>query len=351
MYRDSCVDRENKHRKEFKGNPNDPFRVSFFDMDKIKVDDVTRKEATCVAAAGGGPFYFQDGDGRLRELSIAEVIALTIKDALPSIGGCQTAPEFCGPPFVQLFGGSGVMAAVNAVISPISSSVIAFDIVNAGKNFISPPFANLVDKCGNGSGGALKVQMNGDKIKNIVPLAPGDGYLAAPNGSLGGNGTVWVKPNECYIKKRNGKFKLVKDCNPPPLEPEDRFYPPRPPDPVRTYPVILVIDEIYIEDPGFGYQPGDTIQVVPQDKGAQLEPVINPRGEIEEIIVRNPGVGFLDLPELIIESETGYNARLIPVLKVIPVNEINVQFTPAQLVTVVDCVGKLPPTKTFNVPR
>ena len=62
LYRDSCVDRENKYRKEFDGNPNDPFRVSFFDLDKIKVDDVTRKEAICVAEMGGGPFYFQDGD-------------------------------------------------------------------------------------------------------------------------------------------------------------------------------------------------------------------------------------------------------------------------------------------------
>lgn len=354
LYRDSCVDRENKKRKEFNGNPNDPFRVSFYDQDKVKVNDVTRKEANCVAGVGGGPFYFQDGDGKLRELTIAEVNALTLKDALPTISACPTAPTLCGPPFVQIFGGKGVMAMVNAVVSPVSSSVIAFDIVNAGKNFTSTPFANLVDTCGSGAGGTLKVQMKGDKIKNIIPLSPGNGYLSAPNGALGGNGKVWKKPKECYIKTRKGKYKLVKNCNPGPLPQGDVFYPPLPPPPVRTYPIVTIIEEIYIDDPGFGYQPGDTITVVPKN-GAELEPIINDRGEIEEIRVINSGIGFIDLPELVIESETGYNARLIPVLKVIPLDELDEviasSFKPTQLITVVDCVGKIPPTTTFNVPR
>jgi hypothetical protein len=48
QYRDSCVDRQNKTRKVFKGKPNDPIRVSFYDKDGMRVNDVTRSEANCV---------------------------------------------------------------------------------------------------------------------------------------------------------------------------------------------------------------------------------------------------------------------------------------------------------------
>lgn len=49
QFRDSCVDRQNKNRKTFKGNPVDPIRVSFYDKDGTRVNDVTRSEANCIA--------------------------------------------------------------------------------------------------------------------------------------------------------------------------------------------------------------------------------------------------------------------------------------------------------------
>ena len=42
QYRDTCVDRQNKTRKSFKGNPLDPIRISFYDKDGQKINDVTR---------------------------------------------------------------------------------------------------------------------------------------------------------------------------------------------------------------------------------------------------------------------------------------------------------------------
>ena len=114
------------------------------------------------------------------------------------------------------------------------------------------------------------------------------------------------------------------------------------------------IDEIYILNPGFGYEPGDTLEVVPSN-GAILEPVINQRGEIAKINVINPGIGFIDLPEIIINSPRGYNAKLIPVLKVIPISDIqNLAVIPSgtQLISVVDCVGKIPTSRSFfRVPQ
>jgi hypothetical protein len=282
----------------------------------------------------------------------------TPSDTTPA---CPINPLPCGPPRVQFFGGKGVGAMVNAIVSPNSKSIIGFDIVNPGFNYLTTPFANIVDECGNGSGASLIVQtrpspQGGNEIKNIVVVAPGDGYLPAPDGSLGGSGTVWKNSNECYVKTSDGRYYVVPDCRVPENLPVgDVFFPATPPTTQQddlTYSIVTVIDEVYIEDPGFSYQLGDTLEVVPNN-GALLEPVINDRGEISQINVIKPGVGFTDLPEIVINSPTGYNARLIPVLRVIPIESISADVPPGtRVVSVVDCVGRVPPRETFDiVPR
>lgn len=425
QYRDSCVDRQNKNRKTFNGKPNDEIRVSFYDKDLMRINDVTRSEANCIASLNPLQlFYYQDGNGYQRELLISQVNALSIIDALPDGPVCPTDPQLCGPPRVQIFGGIGMGAMANAVISPVSSSVIGFDIIDRGFNYSTPPFANIVDECGSGAGSELKVQMQpygtgtqstaggavggvsggaaggavggvpggaaagvsgGNpkgklEIKNIVVLSPGDGYLSAPNGSLGGNGRIWKDVGEGYVERDDGRYYVVPSGKEPPnLSPGDKFIPPQPSQPPRptpqlpggipqppieldsniiSYPVVIEIEEIFVDDPGFGYEPGDTLDVVSNDgtnKGAILEPVINDRGEIAQIKVINPGIGFIDLPEIVINSPRGYNARLIPVLKVIPITDIpDPTIIPpgTQLISVVDCVGKIAPKDTFDiVPR
>lgn len=85
QYRDLCVDKQNKTRKEFRGNANDPIRLSFYDKDGERVDGVTRSEASCIAASNPQQlFYFQDGDGYQRELLMSDVILLTSNDYSPT---------------------------------------------------------------------------------------------------------------------------------------------------------------------------------------------------------------------------------------------------------------------------
>lgn len=400
QFRDSCVDRQNKNRKSFDGNPIDKIRVSFYDKDGTRVNDVTRSEANCIAGIKTDQlFYYQDGNGYQRELYIDQVNRLSILDALPDAPGCPTNPQLCGPPRVQFYGGMGMGAMANAIVSPNSNSIIGFDIVNPGFNYLSRPFANIVDECGYGSGSTLLVQtqpygtsnavrnvvgvstgsivsssdITGNKggleIKNIVVTSPGDGYLSYPNGSLGGNGRIWKDVDSGYVQREDGSYYVIPDgLEPPNLPPEDTFFPPtlvQDPfldptnDPlVPTYPVILVIDEVYVLDPGFLYEPGDTLEVVSDDgttKGSLLEPVIDNRGGITRVNVLNPGIGFIDLPEIVINSPRGYNAKLIPVLKAIAIEDIpdpTVIPSGTQLISVVDCVGKIPPKTTFDiVPR
>lgn len=543
QYRDSCVDRQNKKRKVFKGKPNDSIRVSFYDKDGMRINDVTRSEANCIAKLDPNQlFYFQDGDGYQRELLIDEVNNLDVPDSLPSTPApCPTNPQFCGPPKVQFFGGMGMGAMANAIVSPNSSSVIGFDIVNPGFNYLKPPFAQLIDECGNGSGGSLVVRTKpydgkkdpgkksgtkgGLEIKDVVITAPGRGYLSAPNGSKGGNGRIttpapdpndpsprlpfvtftaskylitspeevtlfWatqnvttvnitevgnnlplrssqkvrvertttyrltasgpggtasatvtislvpvlppdppipdptrppsvnfvsskyeVTENEQFdllwqvtnatnveidqgigVVIKEGKQSLTIDSTktyiltatgvggrttqrvtvtyrspvvPPPIPPAPPTIPPIPPvqppvPPVlpptetppggTTYKVLLCLDDIFVQDGGFGFVPGDTVKAVPEN-GSQLELEINERGEIIAIKVLSKGCGYTDLPEIVIQSQTGYNAKLYPVLSATQITDEQALFDipkDVQLVSVVDCVGKIAPKTEFD---
>lgn len=334
--------------------PKETIKVSFIDLDGTKVDNITVKQANQVAKLNPSQkFLFQTGDGTQKELTIEQVNNLQPKDLLPTAPECPTSPQTCGPPLVRFFGGGGFGAAANAIISPISSSVIAFDIVNPGKNYTNDLFAELVDVCGKGSGSKVNVNVNNGSITNITIESPGNGYLPFPDGSLGGNERVWKEADEGYVLRSNGEYYVVPYGTEPKLETGDTYFPPVPPrQPTQSvYPVLLAIDEVKVIDPGFGYRPGDQIIITP-DNGAVLEPVINPYGEIEKVNVINPGLGFDDLPDIKTNSPTGFNAQLIPILKVIPREEVEIIPERATIISVVDCVGKIPPRQIFDiVPR
>lgn len=386
-------------------------KLSFFDTDNKKVGGLTVEQANKVWELDNSKlFYFQTGDGTEQELTIDQVNELTPeKNLLPQAPACPTEPQTCGPPLVKFFGGDGGFgAAANVVISPISSSVIGFDIVDAGKGFLSAPNAELIDNCGKGSGGSLTVNMEDEdvgigttnprskksvdekrkkpkKIKNITIKAPGDGYLAAPNGSLGGNERVWKEPDEGYVRRPDGQKYVVQPYRPIPAKKGDTYYPPngpprvlkedeiitlplvpvKPPDPTSfgtPYPVILCIEEIVVLDQGFGYRPGDQLIITP-DNGTKTELIINEFGNVTGVKILRGGCGYDDLPQIRTNSPTGFNATFTPIFKVTqvdPTKPIETQVDrdgnkvipdQVQLVTVIDCVGKFAPSRTFNVPR
>ena len=419
-------------------------KVSYFDTDGKKIGGVTVKQANEIAAKYPDiKFYFQNGDGVKEELTISQVNQLDIPDILPTVPECPTAPQTCGPPLVKFFGGGGYGAAANSIISPISSSIIGFDIVNPGFGFLENVSAELIDPCGKGSGSSLQVNLEEDdedtagedaitgsgagatgtgtgtgatgagtgatgagtgavgetldecsasrknfenrvrrnlnrskKIKNITIIAPGNGYIASPDGSLGGNEKVWKEPDEGYVKSKCGGFYVVQPYRPISVKKGDTYYPPDgtpilieedeiitlPLVPVtspitESYPVILVIDEVVVLDPGFGYRPGDEIIITPSQgaelnpsKGAELEMIINDRGQIEKVNVIKPGAGFIDLPRLRTNSPTGFNAIFSTILK--PIRLEDFEGDPpqnAQIISVIDCVGKISPKPQFDI--
>lgn len=275
---------------------------------------------------------------------------------VPRAPTCPIFPQTCGAPTVFFFGNTINRALANPIISPISSALIAFDIIDPGQ-YSSQPLAVVLDQCGTGSGAVVEPILNPQgQIENVAILNPGDGYLYAPDGSLGGNGVTWKKSYECYVKTSNSEYFVVPYGQEPPElnEGDELICPPEQTQPpVSQYPVILCLDRIIVADGGFGYSPDDEIIITP-DNGSVLEPVINDRGQITEVKVISGGCGYTDLPEIRTNSETGFNAELIPVLRTQRIDDIAPEEVPAgvEVIQVIDCVGKIPPKTEFDiVPR
>ena len=112
-----------------------------------------------------------------------------------------------------------------------------------------------------------------------------------------------------------------------------------------AYPAIVYLCEIIIQSPGIGYNENDEIIIEP-NAGAIAVPKFNELGGVESIKVTAGGEGFNQMPDVYIKSETGLNAELKPVFCIerIAKDEIKEYVegqTTGQLITVIDCVGKI----------
>ena len=148
-----------------------------------------------------------------------------------------------------------------------------------------------------------------------------------------------IKLDACMLAKLNDKnwgkcdgdlmvSLTAPGCPPPPCLPNN------------TYPVIVCLDEIFVENTGFGFDPcKDTVKIEPAH-GAKAEIDVAVDGGIRSIRVTDCGSGFTELPEISINTETGYNAILKPIMKFHRPGEIDVP-KGTSVIQVVDCVGKV----------
>ena len=114
---------------------------------------------------------------------------------------------------------------------------------------------------------------------------------------------------------------------------------------IGSYPVILVLCAIDIESAGMNYSDGDKIVIKPSN-GAEVIPKFGPFGVLDSLEILKPGRGFVERPEIYIDSETGYNAVLNPVLCVErigddPEGTVYGDDILKSVVSVVDCVGNI----------
>ena len=109
---------------------------------------------------------------------------------------------------------------------------------------------------------------------------------------------------------------------------------------------VTSLSDIVLQNTGFGYQEGDTIKVeggkVEGEGGQATAELIIEDGFVAGAKVIDGGFGFTDLPDLIINSDTGSGARLLPVLKFTKVEDATelAQVSQDAVITVIDCVTK-----------
>ena len=305
-------------------------------------------------------------------------------DLLPKVGGlaggidiagsCNTGPIFCGPPTISFDGGGGSGGKANAIIGA-AGAILGIDIVLPGTGYIAPPKLKINDNCGKGKGASGIVEVKDGEIVKVIMEETGTGYLPFPDGSSGGDGTTFAEDDETIIQRSDGTYEVplkpgnvvqvcpgdivtkpggIKEtikgdeCVNITTEPKGDQIIPRGEDPSLndgTYPVILELDDLAIGDPGVNYSPDDKVIIEPAN-GAEARIIVDELGSIDRVEVTKNGIGFQDEPEIFVESETGFNARLLPVFK-INTDGIDGGIITAEtrkripVIEVVDCVGKV----------
>lgn len=217
-----------------------------------------------------------------------------------------------------------------------------------------------------GTGGTGIGPKPGDIVKGItkiVVIDSGTDYLPKPDGSRGGDGRVWASRCQSTIRRSDGNWEYpyspgeimqIKTGDYVQFAGQSPFVaafdttstaPECPPEDIQDpnlgiYPVISELVDVKITDPGFGYKDGDKIVVTP-DNGTKLTPKFGYNGQLIGITIENTGIGFTELPEIGIDSNTGYNAIIKPVFRFLRGNNlITRRDTGVGILEVVDCVGK-----------
>ena len=118
------------------------------------------------------------------------------------------------------------------------------------------------------------------------------------------------------------------------------------PDPNANYDgevsYVTSISDVVLTNTGSGYEYGDTVVVDGDGDGqAEVELIIED-GLVAGANVINGGFGFTNLPDLVINSDTGAGARLKPVLKFTKVEDATelAQISQDAVVTVISCIEK-----------
>lgn len=122
---------------------------------------------------------------------------------------CNSRQVPCGPPTVQILGGGGSGASANPVIS-VTGKILGLDFSSFGSGYTSSPQIRVVDSCGTGGGAVIQpvMQPTGQKnefqedlmeIVGAVVVDSGTQYIPAPNGTTGGNGLIFSKPNDTIL--------------------------------------------------------------------------------------------------------------------------------------------------------
>jgi hypothetical protein len=242
-----------------------PIKQDEPDLDGILKGANDAKAISTAASVAGFPL-----DGVQDIVGGFGVFSNAIKDPknefLGDVNSCFAGiPTICGPPTINIFGGGGEGGVATALMGLVtgegdnkSGSLIDIQLTNPGNNYTSPPFVQIVDKCGRGYGAVGRATIKQGKIDTIYVVSVGEGY------------------------------------------PVDEVVP-------------YIVDSVSVLDPGSGYQDGDTVI---DNLGNEYDVNIQ-FGSIVKVTPIN-SKDITDIPKLEVISNTGSGAILTANLDVRP---------------------------------
>mgnify|MGYP001327601096 FL=1 len=266
----------------------DNIKVSYISQTKGVVNDVSIAAANEYERLNPGTlFVFVNGDAKVKYLDIDGVNKLTTKD-LGRTDPCQVGPQPCGPPTLHFFGGGGIGAEANPVVD-VNGNLLAVDIVKPGFGYKTPPQIQVIDPCKNGKGAVLQTEIHNGRVKRVVVLDTGFGYL-------------------------------------PPAQTAPQ------------YPALIKLTDIVVTNAGINYNCGvDKLTVTPNN-GTVLSYECGAFGKILRVKVEKGG-NFTELPRITMPSDQGLNARFVPVFDIIRDPFVPEVAPPSDVVQVFDLVG------------
>ena len=215
----------------------------------------------------------------------------------PNYGGkCSTAPPTnCKGVQVKTFGGDGEGVEAKPIIGALvpdslvgqTGSLIGVELVNAGKGFTVPPIVEITDNCDRGYGAVARAVIDYD------PSSP-----------------TYQQVTDIYIVSPGENYPVIDDTN------------------RGNY----IVDHVVVVKPGVNYSLND---VVKDNEGNIYTPILDTSGRIVTVIPPNPKIKNVtpikNIPELIIETETGSGAIIKPILTPRPEYQ-------GEIIQVIDCI-------------
>ena len=242
--------------------------------------------ASLVGGASSVTTAFEESYGKW------SIFGQKLSDVEETAVDCNTGNIFeCGLPKVEFFGGEGIGGVGKVILGNVkkkfnfddiygdvkrTASIVGIEMADGGSGYTSPPIVTLTDSCDRGYGAYAKANIDQN------PYSPTYGEILSVS---------MITVGENY--------------------------------PAEEEPVPLYIGGVVIDDPGEGYEEGDTLE------NFELT-IIDGRIESVDIVNR---VAYSGLPELNISTDLGFGAVLRPLM--------STTRPQGDVLQVIDCVGKV----------
>ena len=199
------------------------------------------------------------------------------------LGDCPINNKVCGPPKIEIFGGGGFGAAANAVVNEFGQ-IVGVNMQSLGVGYTEKPFVSIIDNC-DGRGAEGEAIVEDGQVINIIIRRPGGGYQTP---------------------------EVISDS--------------------EGINVIGEIDGIEVIRTGREYKEGDLIV----SECGTLKPILDDAGRIVGASIVNAHKGCKVIPELTINTNTGYGALIRPIMRY---NKFEGTEIPDGVIKVVDCIA------------